>query len=410
VLKLYSLAIQCFTLLVPVIGLFNPKARLWAKGRRQWRLRLKEWRAQHSGEVIWMHCASLGEFEQGRLVLEVLRAKHPRKKLLLTFFSPSGYEVRKHYNGVDGVFYLPADTSSNARDFISILQPSMVLMVKYEYWPNFFLSSKQQGIPLYIISGIFREDQRFFGLFTGFWRSVLASVNHFFVQNESSVKLLHAIGFTNVTLAGDTRFDRVVQLAHQPKALDFLETFKGSGVLMVGGSTWPADEEILLKWLSAAPVNAKLVVVPHEVGKESILRLSRLFPNAALWSQRETNSVTTARVLIVDEIGWLSSIYAYADVCWIGGGFGTGIHNTLEAAVWNKPVVFGPRHQKFDEAVGLIACGAALGARDVPAALQILQKLAVDAGMRSRMGRQAGVFVEQGAGATAKILNELELN
>jgi len=396
-----------FERLMPVVGLFYGKAQLWSKGRKDWRKQLADWRKSHPGEVIWMHCASLGEFEQGRPVLEALRSTHPQEKLLLTFFSPSGYEVRKNYSGVDVVCYLPADTPSNARDFIAILQPSMVLIVKYEYWPNFFLSCKQHGVPLYIISGIFREGQRFFGAFAAFWRPVLNSVNHFFVQNEASIKLLHSIGFTNATLAGDTRFDRVMQLASRPRPVPLVQSLKGPGVLVVGGSTWPADEEVLANWWAAAPEDARLVVVPHEVGSESNQRLKKRFPDAIRWSECGSGTMPSARVLIVDEIGWLSSIYAYADICWIGGGFGAGIHNTLEAAVWKKPVLFGPRYLKFDEACGLISSGGAISAKDSQVGVLLLQQLTRDAALREQMGQQSGLFVERGSGATPKILNEL---
>ena len=406
-LKLYTLAIQCLALLAPVIGLFNTKARLWSEGRRQWRQRLTDWRAQNPGEVIWMHCASLGEFEQGRPILEALRNRFPQKKLLLTFFSPSGYEVRKNYPGVDGVFYLPADTATNALDFLTIVQPALGLVVKYEYWPNFFLSCKQQGIALYVVSGIFREGQRFFGMAAGFWRPVLDSVSHFFVQNESSVNLLHSIGINCVTLAGDTRFDRVIEVMRHPVSLDAIEAFKGESLVVVGGSTWPDDEVVLADWLSTAIPSAKLIVVPHEVGSEAITRLEQRFPGAVRWSQRNAAPWADARVVIVDEIGWLSSIYAYADVCWIGGGFGAGIHNTLEAAAWHKPVLFGPRYRKFDEACGLIAAGGAISAQDTHVGPVLLHQITRDAAMRERMGHQSGLFVERGAGATAKILNEL---
>jgi 3-deoxy-D-manno-octulosonic-acid transferase len=404
---LYSFFIQVLAVLIPIAGIFHSKARLWSQGRRQWRNRLSDWRKGNPGELIWMHCASLGEFEQGRPVLEALRARCPHKKLLLTFFSPSGFQVRKHYSGVDGVFYLPADTTANARDFLAIVKPSRAMMVKYEYWPNFFLSCKQQHVPLYIVSGIFRPDQRFFGMFSSFWRPVLAAVNHFFVQNESSVRLLESIGFTNVTLAGDTRFDRVMQLKQSPRAVEWIRAFKGEGLLVVGGSTWPADEEVLAHWFDSAPADSKLVVVPHEVGIESNLRLKKLFNDAILWSQCKTSGTSPARVLIVDEIGWLSSIYAHADVCWIGGGFGAGIHNTLEAAVWKKPVLFGPRYLKFDEACGLISSGGAMSAKDSRVGSLLLQQLTRDAALREQMGQQAGLFVERGTGATQKILSVL---
>lgn len=394
---------------MPLVALFHGKSRLWVNGRKAWRARLRAWREANTGEVVWMHCASLGEFEQGRTVLEEIRRRHPKKKLLLTFFSPSGYEVRKNYEGVDGVFYLPADTASDARDFLEILQPSMVLVVKYEYWPNYFFACRKRAIPIYMISAILRPGQRFFGWMRGYWQGVLGCVTHFFVQNEESLALLHSIGITRVTITGDTRFDRVVQTVANARELPVLASFAEGHRVLVAGSTWPADEQALRMWLEQASAEWRLVIVPHEVGEGHVQHILQQFPDAVRWSASAMNSVSSHSVLVVDTIGLLSSVYTHADVCWIGGGFGAGIHNTLEAAAWGKPVVFGPRYHKFDEARGLIAAGAAQSAQTAEDGVRILNAICTNESLQEAKGRSAGQFVQQGRGATDKILSHLDM-
>jgi 3-deoxy-D-manno-octulosonic-acid transferase len=338
-----------------------------------------------------------------------MRTSHPGRKLMLTFFSPSGYEVRKNFEGVEGVFYLPLDTSRDAKDFLDILQPSVVLVVKYEYWPNYFFACKQRGIPLYMVSAILRPNQRFFGWMGGFWRNVLRCVSHFFVQNEESLKLLHTIGIDCVTLTGDTRFDRVIQSKENAQQLPMLHSFSVGHNLLVAGSTWSADESALEQWFAQCTPGWKLVLVPHEVGEGHIHEIMQRFPTAARWSEASADSVSAASVLVIDTIGVLTAAYSYADVCWIGGGFGAGIHNTLEAAVWGKPILFGPHYEKFDEARCLLACGAAKSAANAPDLVAILNDLTSNEGAIRSMGKAAGLFVQQGRGATDKILSHLEL-
>lgn len=404
---LYAMVAHLLVAGMYVAALFTAKARKGISGRVGWRSRLASWRINHPGELIWMHCSSLGEFEQGRSLLEEIRLKQPEKVLLLTFFSPSGYEIRKDTKLVDGVFYLPWDTSGAAADFFDILKPKIALFIKYEYWPNFFFAARKRDVPLFVVSAIFRKNQRFFRLFGGFWRDVLRCVSHFFVQNESSEALLMGIGMRRVTVAGDTRFDRVIRAVETAVALPEMIAFRAHCCILMGGSTWPADEHVLRQWLSVAPEHWKLVIVPHEVDAGHLNQLKKRFPMAVCWSERNQSRWEQAQVLIVDTIGLLSGLYRYADICWIGGGFGAGIHNTLEAAAWGKSVAFGPNYVKFDEAVGLIGCGAAVAADSPTQAVQLIMHRVENAAQRQLAGQAAERFVRNGGGATGKILSHL---
>jgi 3-deoxy-D-manno-octulosonic-acid transferase len=389
------------------VALVHGKSRKWVEGRKNWRYHMRHWRATHPGEVYWFHCASLGEFEQGRPVMECLRRERPEVFILLTFFSPSGYEIRKNYAGADGVFYLPIDSRSGSSDFLDIIQPKGVIFVKYEYWPNYFLGCKNRGIPLIMISAILRPDQRFFGWSRFFWTPVLQCVSHYFVQDEGTMKLLIGIGINRVTLAGDTRFDRVLEIAAGANELPEVSQWSQGAQVLMGGSTWPPDEQVLYSWWQKAPDNWKMMLVPHYIGSAHVEAIQRQWPDAMLWSQRTEAGWARSRVVIIDEIGMLSTLYRYATVAWIGGGFGAGIHNTLEAAVWSVPVVFGPRFEKFAEARGLIDVGGALGVPNEAEAHQLLMKLTVNSPEMARMGLAAGGFVVAGRGATDKIMSFL---
>ncbi len=383
------------------------KSRLWVNGRKDWRTRLVDWRKNNPGELYWFHCASLGEFEQGRPVMERLRTERPEVVVLLTFFSPSGYEVRKNYSGADGVFYLPLDTHSGSRKFLDIVQPKVACFVKYEYWPNYFLTCKSKGIPLIMISAILRPDQRFFGWSGFFWKPILESVSHYFVQDEGTMKLLSGIGIERATLAGDTRFDRVLEIAETAKEVSEIREWAQGARVLIGGSTWPPDEQVLLDWWRDAAGVYKLLLVPHEIEHSHIATMLQKWPEAVLWSKRETEDLLSSNVIIIDRIGMLSALYRYAKIAWIGGGFGDGIHNTLEAAAWNVPVVFGPRYEKFAEAKGLIAVGGALSGSDESEAALILKRLTSNNPQMARMGVAAGGFVASGRGATDKIMSFL---
>jgi 3-deoxy-D-manno-octulosonic-acid transferase len=356
---LYNLGINIYQLLVAVVSNFNAKARLWRDGRKDWEDRLRS-AIKKNERVIWFHCASLGEFEQGRPVIEAFREKYPDVKILLTFFSPSGYEVRKTYSKADYIFYLPIDTRRNAIKFIEIVNPITTVFVKYEFWYHYLNQLKKRNIPTYIISAIFREEQVFFKTYGGWYRKFLFNFQHLFVQNEKSKELLAKIGITNVTVAGDTRFDRVMANAQAAKRIPLLEEFAANSTVLVAGSTWATDEEILIAYFKDNPRGLKLIIAPHEVDSHNIEKFrAKMGVKSVLYTKPDEVDIKDAQMLIIDTIGILSSVYRYGSVAYIGGGFGVGIHNTLEASVYGIPVIFGPNYQRFQEAVELIEIGAA---------------------------------------------------
>jgi len=357
---LYIIGIWAYTLLIRIFSLFNPKARLFIEGRKNI-FNIIAQKINPAEKHIWFHFASLGEFEQGRPVLEKIKALYPVKKIIVTFFSPSGYEIRKNYALAD-VFYLPIDTAANAKRFIAGINPEMAIFTKYEFWHFYFKELKDRGIPLYVISGIFRENQVFFKSYGGFYRNILKSVTYFFVQNKESQNLLKSIGLDNVTISGDTRFDRVYENAQSPKQLSLIESFIGGAPTLVCGSTWPEDERILSALPQQYP-SWRFIIAPHEINESHIESIEKQFSvNRVRFSVFSSSNHTRSaehQTLIVDNIGMLSSLYQYGNVAYIGGGFGTGIHNTLEAAAFGLPVIFGPKYDKFQEAKDLIAIGAA---------------------------------------------------
>ncbi|MES2651923.1 MAG: glycosyltransferase N-terminal domain-containing protein [Bacteroidota bacterium] len=353
---IYTIGIAFFTVITKFASLFNQKAKLFTKGRKNVFNEISN-KSNSLDRPIWFHFASLGEFEQGRPVLEKIKSIRPNEKIVITFFSPSGYEIRKNYAGADGIFYLPLDTASNAKKFIALVNPRMAIFTKYEFWFYYFRELDQHKIPLYLISGIFRPSQAFFKWYGGFNRRMLKFVTHFFVQNEESVRLLNSIGINSVSLSGDTRFDRVYENAASPKKLIDIETFCGESSVFIAGSTWLADEKLLAAFSTQYP-DWKLIIAPHEVDEVHISEIEKLFPNSVTFSNLKTLNAQHS-TLIIDNIGMLSSLYQYATVAYIGGGFGTGIHNTLEAAAFGLPIIFGPKYEKFQEAKDLIAIGAA---------------------------------------------------
>lgn len=362
---LYIIGIWGYTLLIRIFSLFNPKAKLFINGRKNIFTLIAQ-KINPAEKHIWFHFASLGEFEQGRPVLEKLKALYPAKKIIVTFFSPSGYEIRKNYALAD-VFYLPIDTAINAKRFIASINPEIAIFTKYEFWHFYFKELKDQGIPLYLISGIFRESQAFFKWYGGFYRNILKCITYFFVQNKESENLLKSIGLNKVTISGDTRFDRVYENAQSPKQLNIIESFIDGAPTLVCGSTWPEDEKILSALPQEYP-NWKFIIAPHEIHESHIESIEKQFSVGSIRfsvfsSQLKVNSSQISnlksKILIIDNIGMLSSLYQYGKVAYIGGGFGTGIHNTLEAAAFGLPVIFGPKYDKFQEAKDLIAIGAA---------------------------------------------------
>ncbi len=354
----YNIILTIYALIIKVAALWNPKAKQWSDGRKAIFRRMSE-AISPSDRIVWVHVASLGEFEQGRPLIEKIREEHPEYKILLTFFSPSGYEVRKDYKGADYIFYMPLDTTSSARKFLEIAHPEIAIFVKYEFWLNTLFQLKKLNIKSYIVSAIFRERSIFFRWYGGYWRRALKTFNTIFVQNTESKELLKGIGFTNVEIAGDTRFDRVAQIALSAKPNAIVEKFKGDKRLMIAGSTWSPDEELIYNVVTQNS-DIKFVIAPHEIGEERVGELlHRLGSRAIRYTKVDNNTpLGSIQVMILDTMGQLSSIYRYADWAYIGGGFGVGIHNTLEAATFGLPIAFGPNYHKFKEAKDMVELGA----------------------------------------------------
>lgn len=411
---LYQLFRFAYHVGIHIASLWNAKAKLWVKGRMHWRRELKAWRKTlpEGTGVIWMHCASLGEFEQGRPLLEKMAVDYPTHKILLTFFSPSGYEVRKNYAGAHFISYLPMDAPHHASQFIRIAQPSLALWVKYEYWYYFLRTLYRRNIPLLLVSGIFRPDQPFFNWYGKFWRRMLGFFTQLFVQDERSLALLQSIGVRHkVILAGDTRFDRVSAISDQwqsPAA--FLSNFCLGHRVIVVGSSWEDDEALFIHYVRIHP-EYRFIFAPHEVSPERIAEMKEDFPNAFLYSEAAKEFSIESNVLFIDCIGILSRLYKFADITYIGGGFNSsGIHNTLEAAVYGKPVVFGPVYEKFSEAVSLVDNGAAFSVENAIELESTLDDLFANDEKLKEAGEAAAAYVKAQQGATAKIVNYVAEN
>ncbi len=355
---LYNIAIYLYSLLIRIGSCWIPKAKLWREGRKDIFSRMAEAITPNEA-LIWIHVASLGEFEQGRPLIEKIKAEHPKYKILLTFYSPSGYELRKNYQGADYIFYLPIDTRRNARKFLDIVKPEIAIFVKYEFWLNMLFELRRRAIKTYIVSAIFRHNSVFFSSYGSLWRRALKSFDTIFVQDQNSKELLATIGFNEVVVAGDTRFDRVAQIAQSAKHNPHIERFRGTTPLMIAGSTWP-DDEIVIKPLIENNPGVKFVIAPHEIEEHRVQELQQLIRGSIRYTEiSEQSDLEGTQVIILDTIGHLSSIYSYATWAYIGGGFGVGIHNTLEAATFGLPMAFGPNYLKFKEACDLIKLHAA---------------------------------------------------
>ena len=401
----YNLFIYVYLLGVAVYSLFNEKVRkMWRGERAAFRV-LKE-KVDPEAKYVWFHAASLGEFEQGRPLMERLRQEHPEYRILLTFFSPSGYEVRKNYQGADIICYLPLDTPVNAIRFLRLVHPVMAFFIKYEFWYNYRHILKHRNVPVYSVSSIFRPDQVFFKWYGRQYGRVLNCFTHFFVQNEQSRELLAKIGIRNVSVVGDTRFDRVLQIKEAAKQLPVVGTFvSGHPQVFVAGSSWPPDEEIFIRYFNEHR-DWRLIIAPHVIGEDHLKQIEKLLEGRKIvryTAAEKGASVTDADVLIIDCFGLLSSIYHYGQVAYVGGGFGVGIHNLLEAAVWDVPVFFGPNNQKFQEAQGLKKSGG-FEISDYEAFAAQMDRLAADTAYLKEQGRKAGLFVQSLAGATEEVL------
>lgn len=404
---LYNIGIRLYYLLILIASAFNGKAKLWIKGRKAWGHKLNS-KIIAGSNYAWFHASSLGEFEQGRPIIEALKQQQPELKVVLTFFSPSGYEVRKNYAHADIISYLPLDTRKNARTFIDLVKPKYAFFIKYEFWYHHLKQSALKGCKTYLISGIFRKEQLFFKPYGGWYRKNLERFNHLFVQNEGSLALLNSIGIKQASLSGDTRFDRVKQIACAKKSIEIAQKFSENALVIVCGSTWEPDEAILIPYLNTCPGHIKMIFAPHEIKPEKICSITnKLEVKYSLFSQAKLNDIADSRALIIDNIGMLSSLYQYGKIAFIGGGFGAGIHNTVEAAVFSIPVLFGPNYKKFREAIALIEQG---GGYSINNAIELQERLDCLVGNEKTLesaGQKAGIYVEQNAGATAKILQHI---
>lgn len=396
----YNLGISLYTGIIKTASLFKKKARLWTAGRRNIFDRLAT-AISKDDKIVWVHSASLGEFEQGRPVIEAIRRKYPEYKILLTFFSPSGYEIRKNYDGADYIFYLPTDSPKHARRFLDIVNPEVAIFVKYEFWLNYLTELGRRNCRTFIVSAIFRPDAVFFRPYGGAFRKVLRNFEHIFVQNNESKERLAAIGFNNVTVAGDTRFDRVAEIAGNARTLPIVARFAEGHKVFIAGSTWAPDEDILQELINANPT-VKFIIAPHEMDNT---RINALISNSAGGAARytccdEKTEFSDTQVLIIDTIGILSSAYRYAAYSYIGGGFGVGIHNTLEAATFGLPIAFGPKYQKFQEAKDLISVGAAKSIQSYEELAEWFTALRSDSKLYDDKHKSAFNYIKTHIGAT----------
>jgi 3-deoxy-D-manno-octulosonic-acid transferase len=396
---------------IRMASLWNVKARKWLEGRKQ---KIEVLDRSRSTRTFWIHCASLGEFEQCRPLLEQLKAGDEKPQIVLTFFSPSGYEACKNYAGADHIFYLPMDSKANAREFIDTINPAAVLWVKYEYWFYYLQELQSRKIPVLLISGIFRKNQPFFKWYGGIWKKMLGCFTHFFVQNEASKQLLNSIGFTNnVTLSGDTRFDRVLEIAASSFDFPFVKTFCQDKKLLVAGSTWEDDEMILSAYADETHHREKIIIAPHELDNAHLNSLKKIFKNAVFYSEIEKGTITDKNlqacdVVILDTMGMLSRLYSYAYVSYIGGGFtNDGIHNILEAAVWGKPIIIGENYEKYFEAADLVDCLAAESIGDTNELRAVMDRLQNDKEAYAQSAGAAKSYVYENGGATRQIMEYL---
>ncbi len=432
---LYHTFLSLYLFASRIAGLFSEKAALFYDGRRGLLAHIKQVVSSEQtllGTRYWIHCASVGEFEQARPLIERIKEEEPLSYIVITFFSPSGYKLRKNYNLASNVFYLPMDTKANARKFVEYIKPNVAIFIKYEFWKNYLTTLKEQNIPTYLVSAIFREDQSFFKWWGANFRKILSRFTHIFVQDSHSKTLLESIGYTNVSVAGDTRFDRVIEITRNNKTIPSLEFFIGNKNIneqvidytcCVAGSTWPPDEELLLSFLIKTNSSAlKMIIAPHEVSESHIKKIESLFNAYKIvkysdflaqqdktgeqqFIQVQIEKLINAQIFIIDTVGILSTAYRYGNFAYVGGGFGTGIHNILEAATYGLPVVFGPKYEKFKEAVDLIALGGAFSVEK--GETEVLEKLFVDSKYREYSCEVCEDYVKKNIGATARILKTI---
>lgn len=402
------MAIQIALLLLKPLSFFNSKIKLFVEGRKAV-FPILEQKIKSSDKTIWFHAASLGEYEQGLPVIEKIKEKFPNHKIILTFFSPSGYEVRRNNTVADVTVYLPLDTKSNAENFLKLAHPEMVFFIKYEFWPNYLNELKKHHIPTYLICGIFRENQLFFKWYGGFYRKALDAFTYFFVQNESSKKLLFQLGKTNVAVSGDSRFDRVATILEKDNTLDFISEFKNNTLTVVVGSSWPKDENLLIDYINSTKHHIKFIIAPHNIKSEQIHQLkSKISKKTVLYSQKGSKNLADFDVFIIDTVGILTKIYSYADIAYVGGGFGNpGVHNILEPATFGVPIIIGPNYSHFAEATALVNMGGCIAIKNDRELNAAFEDLILNEDYRSEKGHICHTFVLMNKGATDLILKNI---
>ncbi|MFT5254077.1 MAG: 3-deoxy-D-manno-octulosonic-acid transferase, partial [Flavobacteriales bacterium] len=407
-LFLYNIAIKIASSLLPIIAIFVPKIKLFVDGRKDVFSILSR-KIKLTDQTIWFHAASLGEYEQGLPVIEKIKEEYPMHKIIVSFFSPSGYEVRKNNTVANVTVYLPVDTSANAQKFIRLANPSMAFFIKYEFWPNYLNELKKHKIPTYLVSGIFRENQMFFKWYGKFYREALDAFTYFFVQNEKSKNLLRQLGKTNVAISGDTRFDRVATILEKDNDLDYISQFKNNTLTIVIGSSWPKDEDLLLDFINSNTLNVKFIIAPHNIKAVQIEQLKNsITKKPVLFSEMQEKNLADFDVFIIDTIGILTKIYNYADIAFVGGGFGNpGVHNLLEPAAFGVPIVIGPNYSHFAEATALVNMGGCVSVSNKTELIAAFKDLITDPNYRSEKGHICSTFVQMNKGASRIILNNI---
>jgi 3-deoxy-D-manno-octulosonic-acid transferase len=410
-LFLYNLFVYFSEFILKIIALFSPKIKLFVNGRKDVFKTLAS-AINPKDQTIWFHAASLGEYEQGLPVMEKIKLQFPNHKIILTFFSPSGYEVRKNNTVADVTVYLPIDTIANAKEFLKLVHPELVFFIKYEYWPNYLNELKKANVKTYLISGIFRENHAFFKWYGGFYRNALKTFDYFFVQNESSKKLLQSIGYNNVKVSGDTRFDRVVSILERDNSLGFIEQFKDNTTTIVIGSSWPKDEAIVVNFINQTNENVKFIIAPHNIRSEQIQELKNsIIKKTVLFSEKENENLADFEVFIIDTIGILTKIYSYADIAYVGGGFvNKGLHNILEPATFGIPIVIGPYYSHFAEATALINLEGCISISNQNQLNNSFENLISNEDIRHEKGHICETFVQMNIGATEVILRHISNN
>ncbi|WP_339888185.1 glycosyltransferase N-terminal domain-containing protein [uncultured Flavobacterium sp.] len=412
-LTVYNLIVYLASQILKIVALFSPKMKLFVNGRKTVYSTLKS-KIKSDDKTIWFHAASLGEYEQGLPVIEKIKDKFPSHKIVVTFFSPSGYEVRKNNTVADVTVYLPLDTKSNAKQFLDLAHPELVFFIKYEYWPNYLNELKKLNIKTYLISGILREDQAFFKWYGGFYKDALKTFDYFFVQNEKSKKLLQSIGFNNVKISGDTRFDRVVSILERDNSLGYIEEFKDNETTIVIGSSWPKDENLLIEYINNSSENVKFIIAPHNIKQEQIQELKNLIKKKSILfsekdeilNQVQNDKLADFQVFIIDTIGILTKIYSYADIAYVGGGFGNpGVHNILEPATFGVPIVIGPNYSHFAEATALVNMDGCISIQNQTQLNEALNLLLQNEDERFEKGHICSTFVQMNKGASDSIMN-----